>query len=155
MIEKLQKGQFKLVLINIYSDETLAKYLLSSYILKSYLKKFFDSDQLFIEILNFDNKTHKEEIANKILKSNPDYVGYSCYIWNIEQILKIIEYIREQKKNTIHILGGPEISVNRISLFENPKIGDYYVIGEGEIKLYKSLSYLMQKIKDKKNFLKK
>lgn len=137
---------YKIILVNIYSTETIAKYLLSSYVLKAYLKKYFpDSNKMSIEILNFSNKTEIQEIYKEILEKNPDYVGYSCYIWNIEIILKIIKEIRERSKLMIHILGGPEISLGRISSLPNPAIADYYVLGEGEKKFYNLISYLNEK----------
>jgi len=48
----------------------------------------------------------------------------------------------KKDSNAIHILGGPEITIKRINTFIDPRIGDYYVIGEGERKLLNLLNYL-------------
>jgi len=144
-------NQKKLIFVNIYSTETLARYLLSSYVLKSYLRKFLSEEDLDIEILNFSNHTEEEKIFEAIIEKNPDYIGYSCYIWNIEKIIKIVEKIKEKTNLIAHIFGGPEISEKRI-LTMPKKIADYYVLGEGEIKLYELISYLENK--NKKNCLK-
>lgn len=135
----------RLVLINLYSNETMARYLLSSYVLKAYLDKVLGSmDELKIDILNFNTDTDVEKICAKIINSEPCYVGYSCYTWNIEKILKVIKKIKENS-NFVHILGGPEISLDRISSFSSPSIADYYVIGEGEKALANLLLYLKKK----------
>ena len=132
----------KLTLVNLYPKDTMARYLLSSYVLKAYLSKFFTGyNALSIDILNLSNKTDVSEICEQIIKGNPDCVGYSCYIWNIEKILKVISSLKD-KLNATHILGGPEISMNRIQSLPDPSLADYYVIGEGERKLYHLISYL-------------
>ena len=136
---------FKVVLVNLYSTETMARYLLSSYVLKAYLNKFFAGHtDLSIDILNFSNKAEVSEICEQIIKDNPDCVGYSCYIWNIEKILRVIESLKNRLKAT-HILGGPEISLSRIQSLPDPSLADYYVIGEGERKFCHLISYLRRK----------
>ena len=136
---------YKIIFVNLYSTETMARYLLSSYVLKAYLCKFFDNNEVVIDIFNFDDKTETSEIWEQIIKNNPDCVGYSCYIWNIEKIFKVISGLRKESKSIIHILGGPEISFNRISSLPDPSIADYYIIGEGEKRLYGLISYLKAK----------
>ncbi|MFA5878081.1 MAG: cobalamin-dependent protein [Candidatus Staskawiczbacteria bacterium] len=146
-IKETEKMQKKFVFINIYSTETLAKYLLSSYVLKSYLRKFFAEDDLDIEIINFSNNTEETKILETIIARNPNYIGYSCYIWNIEKIIKIVEKIKERTSSIIHIFGGPEISEKRI-LTMPKKIANYYILGEGEKKLYELINYLNKKNKE-------
>jgi len=133
----------KLLFVNIYSSDSMAKYLFSSYTLKAYLSKSFTSSDITIKIVNIAESTPNLEIYEQIVKENPNYIGYSCYIWNIEKIIEIIKGLKERLKSTLHILGGPEISLNRIKSFSNPAIGDYYVIGEGERRLQYLISYLM------------
>lgn len=139
----------RLILINIYSTETKARYLLSSYVLKAYLKKHHAKDDLEIEILNFSDKDEVSEICSGIHKKEPDFVGYSCYVWNIEKILEVVKSLKEKSASMMHIFGGPEISPERI-LSLNPR-ADYYVIGEGERKLCSLLSYLTTKKSAKKS----
>ncbi len=137
----------KLTLVNLYPLETMAKYLLSSYVLKAYLNKFFNGDNdLTTNILNFSNKTKVSKICEGIIERNPDCVGYSCYIWNIEKTLKVIESLKDKSK-AIHILGGPEVSLNRILSLPDAPLADYYVSGEGERKLLHLLYYLEAKSK--------
>lgn len=137
----------KVTFINLYSQETIARYLLSSYALKAYLNKFFTGENnVYINILNFSTKTPIPKICEEIIKDNPGCVGYSCYIWNIEKIFKVIENIKYKNKlKAIHVLGGPEISLSRINSLLDPTLGDYYAIGEGERKLFNLIYYLKAK----------
>lgn len=134
----------KLTLINIYPKDTMAKYLISSYVLKAYLDKFNKDKNISINILNFNEVTDISDIVNKIIDKNPDYTGYSCYVWNIEKILAVIRILK-MKTKVVHILGGPEISLNRILTFSQPIIGDYYILGEGEEVLLNLLNYFKLK----------
>jgi len=135
----------KLILINLYPVETIAGYLLSSYVLKAYLDKFFENDKnISIEVLNFNADVEPLKISEEIIKHHPNWIGYSCYIWNIEKILDIIKNLKDIS-NYIHILGGPEISLNMIQKRKDLALADYYVIGEGERSLANLLSHLKNK----------
>lgn len=134
----------KLLLVNIYSTDTIARYLYSSYVLKAYLDKtFLGAGELTVSVVNIGNKTPIVDICNKIEKINPDVIGYSCYIWNIEKIVDIVTMLKKKLKAK-QILGGPEISVGRASFFSELSVGDYYVVGEGERKLAELIGYLVQ-----------
>jgi radical SAM superfamily enzyme YgiQ (UPF0313 family) len=137
----------KFTFVNLYPTETMAQYLLSSYLLKAYLHKFWDGENKpTIDVLNFSTDAGTSEICEEIIKSKPDYLGYSAYVWNIEKILDLVEILRG-RLNSIHILGGPEISLGRISSLSDPALGDYYVIGEGERRLLHLLRFLEGKNK--------
>ncbi len=132
----------KLILINLYSTESIARYLLSSYTLKAYLDKFFGNNKdIFTEVLNFNVKTEPFEICEEIIKYNPDWIGYSCYIWNVEKIIDIIKILKN-RTNYVHILGGPEISLNMIKRRPELATADYCIIGGGEKILANLLIYL-------------
>jgi len=133
----------KIIFLNIYSSDTIARYFLSSYILKAYLDKHYKGgDKLEIEIFNFSSKVNTDKICKKLTESQPDIIGYSCYIWNIEKIFEIIRDFKNRTKDVIHILGGPEISPNKILSLPDPCIADYYVMGEGERKILRLIVYL-------------
>ena len=137
----------KLTLVNLYPTDTMARYLLSSYMLKAYLNKFFDGkNKLSVDILNFSVKTEMLEICEEIIKGKPDCVGYSCYVWNIEKILNVVNTLKN-RSNSIHIFGGPEISLDRILSLLDPFLADYYVIGGGERKLLHLICFLEAKSK--------
>lgn len=137
----------KLLFINLCPTGSMAKYLLSSYVLKAYLKEKLDDDSdLLIDIFNFSVEIDAQKICEEISKYKPDYIGYSCYIWNIEKILEIIQMLKG-RLNYVHVLGGPEISLSRILSLQDPSIVDYYVIYEGEKKLLYLVDFLIAKSK--------
>ncbi|MBP2072231.1 B12-binding domain-containing radical SAM protein [Thermoanaerobacterium butyriciformans] len=85
-----------------------------------------------IEILEMTINDDTDYVLYEILKKMPDVVGFSCYIWNIEKVLKLCEYIKKVKKEIIVVLGGPEVSYDAENLLKSGYI-DFVVLGEGEI----------------------
>jgi len=80
-----------------------------------------------------------ESIANcggdaAILKwleeSEPDLIGFSCYVWNIDRSLYLGREIRKRLGSSI-VLGGPEITADNEFLRNHPEF-DFGVVGEGE-----------------------
>lgn len=69
------------------------------------------------------------QIAQELLKRNPDIVGFSIFVWNrivLEKVARIL-----QKNNVKCLAGGPEVTAN-------PKSFDFFdaaVSGEGELKV--------------------
>lgn len=131
----------KLLLVGVYPNITIARYLLSIYVLKAHLEKNFEKEFLEVDVLNISNITNPQDICNMIVEKNPDYIGYSCYTWNIEIVIEIIEGLMKTDSYT-NILGGPEISINNALLLCERGIGNYFIIGEGEKKITGLMQYL-------------
>ncbi|MFC1584234.1 B12-binding domain-containing radical SAM protein [Fibrobacterota bacterium] len=132
----------KLTFVNLYSSETVARYLLSSYILKAYLlKRFADTPDLTVTILNFRNTADAAKVCEKIKKDQPDFVGYSCYTWNVEKVFDIIKGLKDTP-GMGHVLGGPEINMSRIESLKDSCSRKYFIIGPGEKILADFVSYL-------------
>jgi len=122
----------KLTFVNLYSPETVAKYLLSAYVLKAYLTKVFrNPEDLSIRILNFSCTADIEQIIEAVLAEESDCVGYSCYTWNIEKISDIIRLLKKRIQCT-HVLGGPEITLSWLRTQPDQALANYYVLGAGE-----------------------
>ncbi len=71
------------------------------------------------------------DIAEKLLKHRPKIIGFGVYIWNVEQITKTVELIKQVSPETIIVLGGPEVS----HLPDKPvvvDVADYVVMGAAE-----------------------
>jgi anaerobic magnesium-protoporphyrin IX monomethyl ester cyclase len=74
----------------------------------------------------------REHILKLIMFEQADLIAFSCYIWNIEKILKIAEDIKKISPDKFIVLGGPEVSFGIFELMhDNPAI-DFVVKGEGE-----------------------
>lgn len=79
--------------------------------------------------INMDLTTVALDIAN--LK--PDVIGFSCYIWNISFIKKLIEIIKSKLPDVIIILGGPEVSYNAVAVLTEDTEVEFVLSGEGEV----------------------
>ena len=87
--------------------------------------------------------TIKDELT-KIIEYLKDYeiIAFSCYIWNIGLIKKILPFL---VKNHTIILGGPEVSYNANYYLEND-LAHYVIKNEGEEAFDLLLKYLDGKI---------
>ena len=71
-------------------------------------------------------------LAEKLLLQNPQIIGFSVYIWNITEITRLIQLIKQINSNIYIVLGGPEVS----HIPDQPRvvdIVDYVIKGAGEI----------------------
>ncbi|MBW1711996.1 MAG: cobalamin-dependent protein [Deltaproteobacteria bacterium] len=134
----------RLLLVNIYPRQTMAPYLLSSYVLKAYLEENPPAPEgLSVEVLDLPAQTPAPDLAGQILARSPDWVGYSCYVWNMGLITEAVRRLA-QDKGPVQILGGPEISSKTIASLAGQGIGDYYVVGQGEERLAKLARHLLE-----------
>lgn len=85
-------------------------------------------------ILEFIKSDKIEDMAEAILKENPDIIGLSVYIWNAVQIAELVKLIKSVAPEKIIILGGPEVSHFPFRL--NYDSADYIIQGEGDILFY-------------------
>lgn len=89
-------------------------------------------------------------LALEIASKKPDVVAFSCYIWNIENTLKICGILKEINKDITIVLGGPEVSYNPKEILQLHDYIDYIIFGEGEETFRELLEYLSSKGKDLK-----
>ncbi|WP_051350618.1 B12-binding domain-containing radical SAM protein [Caloramator sp. ALD01] len=106
-----------------------AKYVHSNLAIR-YLKR---------EIEDYDVELYESTINEDILNisfdiviKNPDVVAFSCYIWNIENTLKVANIIKNINENIKIVLGGPEVSFDSIELINKYNFIDFIIKGEGE-----------------------
>lgn len=114
--------------------------------LKANLKEFENA----ADILEYSSDTSITEIAEDIIKHQPDFVGFGCYIWNIEQIIRLCEIIKNILPNTIISLGGPEVSYEYDEFLP---YCDYIITGEGELAFYNLIKNLNDNIPPKEKVL--
>ncbi len=71
-------------------------------------------------------------MLSELHQYRPQVAGFSCYIWNIELVLKLCADLKKTDPKCIVVLGGPEVSYSaEKTLAGNPCV-DYIVSGEGE-----------------------
>lgn len=71
------------------------------------------------------------DIVESLLQHQSRIIGFGVYIWNVSEISKTVELLREVSPETIIVLGGPEVShfpdVPRVC-----ELADYTVKGAAE-----------------------
>ncbi len=71
----------------------------------------------------------------RILEINPQIICFSCYIWNISDMLHLAEDVKKTLPDAILVFGGPEVSFDTEELMQNHPFIDYVCSGEGEVAL--------------------
>lgn len=94
--------------------------------------KAFSGHKFDMDIAEYTIKDPAMNIVSDIFSRNPDVVGFSCYIWNIEETITVINMLRKIKPELKIILGGPEVSYDTEQWMERLTDVDFIVMGEGE-----------------------
>lgn len=95
--------------------------------LKEYVKDIVD-----VKLVEFTINQNLDEIAGQLFKMKADLLGFSTYIWNVNEILEISQRLKIVNPNLKILLGGPEVSYDTYNLLlNNPQI-DYVISLEGE-----------------------
>lgn len=84
-----------------------------------------------VEVTEGTINEKEEDIYERLLSQKPDFVAFSCYIWNITRVLALAEKLKEQ--GIIIALGGPEVSYRQKDILERYSFVDYVLSGEGEV----------------------
>lgn len=95
-----------------------------------YLKEFCGEFDVHIKEYTINNNL--DTAVSDIFLQKPDLVAFSCYIWNIEYILKIASTLKKADISLKILLGGPEVSYDPKKFMENSDAIDYIIFGEGE-----------------------
>ncbi len=120
-----------------------SKYIHSSLALR-YLKGYCQ-DQFHIELAEYTINQHSDQIVAEIYRQGADLVGFSCYIWNIEKILEIVDLLKKVQPEVKILLGGPEVSFDAVDILKHQNSIDYIISGEGELVFKDLLTALDQK----------
>jgi len=73
-----------------------------------------------------------DRIAGELYEAKADVIGFSCYIWNLKEIVALIRQLHPVCPKVKFVIGGPEVSFeSEVFLLEHPEV-DALVIGEGE-----------------------
>lgn len=123
-----------------------AKYIhtcLAIRLLKAYSQHEFD-----IELAEYTIKDPVMNIVSDLFQRKPDVIGFSCYIWNIEETLKVIEIVKKVMPEVTIVLGGPEVSYDTQYWMERMPAVDFIVMGDGE----ETFHHLLQVIQGDRKF---
>lgn len=106
-----------------------AKYIHTNLAIRSiskYCKEFSP------EICEYTINDNIDGVIASLHTKKADVIAFSCYIWNIEEILYITQCLKKVRPELKIILGGYEVSYDSKAMLEqNPHV-DYIIRGEGE-----------------------
>lgn len=115
-----------------------AKYIHTSLALR-YLKAYCERD-FDVEIAEYTIKDPVMNVVTDLYRRKPTVLGLSCYIWNIEETVRIISMMKKIMPQLIIVLGGPEVSFDTEYWMRRLPEVDFIVMGEGEETLHHLLS---------------
>ena len=114
-----------------------AKYIHSNLAIRSlsaYAAKLFP-----VEICEYTINQNLDDILADLYRRQPDLIGFSCYIFNVEPTLKLISSLKKLLPRCRILLGGPETSYRAKELLEYYPEIDFIISGEGEIPFFSLL----------------
>lgn len=76
-------------------------------------------------------KDHTNAVLARLCAEQATVYGFSCYIWNIEQMLSLAADLKALRPNCRIVLGGPEVSFDTERFTVLPFV-DTVLTGEGE-----------------------
>ncbi|MGE5544098.1 MAG: DUF4080 domain-containing protein, partial [Bacillota bacterium] len=83
-------------------------------------------------VMEFTINESLDHILRSLVRAHPEMVAFSCYIWNIEDTVKLAQNMKKVLPSVVIVVGGPEVSYDSVRfLNDNPSI-DMVVRGEGE-----------------------
>ena len=115
-----------------------AKYIHSNlgvYSLKAYAdrgRSFEERQRCPVEIGEYTINHQMDRILRDIYKRKPDFVGFSCYIWNIQYVRQLVRNLAKVLPETVIWLGGPEVSYDGEKILEEEPAAAGVMLGEGE-----------------------
>ncbi|TVY09746.1 B12-binding domain-containing radical SAM protein [Paenibacillus cremeus] len=116
---------------NIVLSTLNAKFIHTSLALR-YLKSYSQQDFPGIQIAEYTIKDPAMNIVSDLYQRKPELVGFSCYIWNIEETIVVIGMLKKIMPELIIVLGGPEVSYDTEYWMNRLPEVDFIVTGEGE-----------------------
>ena len=126
--------------MNVLLAALNAKYIHSSLAVRSL--QAYCSKTASITVRDFSINDELNNIIADIFRIKPAVIGFSCYVWNIEQIIKIAGTLKEILPETKIIFGGPEVSFSAFDYLSKYSFLDVVIIGEGEETLFEYLNAL-------------
>jgi radical SAM superfamily enzyme YgiQ (UPF0313 family) len=116
--------------MNVVLATLNAKYIHTSLALR--VLKAYCQDEFDIGLAEYTIKDPPMAIVSDLYSRKPDVIGFSCYIWNIEETITVIDMLRKVLPDVAIVLGGPEVSYDTDYWMRRLPAVDFIVMGEGE-----------------------
>ncbi len=72
------------------------------------------------------------DVVEKLLASAPTIIGFGVYIWNVDELTRIVALLKRVAPQVRVVLGGPEVS-HETETQPIVKLADYVVTGWGDV----------------------
>ena len=126
----LARYRRQLILAKVVLSTLNAKFIHSSLALR-YLRAAISKNH-HVKVLEYTIHDPIDMMVADIFEEEPDVIGLSCYIWNIEQLEKLIPLLRKVLPDVFILLGGPEVAYDAKFYMDKLPAVDAVAIGEGE-----------------------
>ncbi|MER2115695.1 MAG: DUF4080 domain-containing protein, partial [Solibacillus isronensis] len=93
------------------------------------------------ELAEYTIKDPAFNIVSDLFQKKPDVVGFSCYIWNINETIAVIRMLKTVLPNVKIVLGGPEVSYDVHEWIRKHEEIDFIIMGEGEVSFKEMLRH--------------
>ncbi|EQA44518.1 radical SAM domain protein [Leptospira broomii serovar Hurstbridge str. 5399] len=103
---------------------------------------------LSVEVLDplITDQEGDSRLADRIAKDEPEFVGFSLYLWNSERSLHLAREVKARSPNTKILIGGPEVNSDNPFILSEAGY-DIAVSGEAE----HTFSYLLEALLKKED----
>jgi hypothetical protein len=85
-----------------------------------------------VQTAEYNINESPDEVIERIVRSAPDAVGFSCYIWNIRFVLTVASAVKKLLPGCTILLGGPEVSFDAPAMMRTHSFIDIIIRGPGE-----------------------
>lgn len=85
-----------------------------------------------VEQLEYTINHRMPVVLEALHHSQADVYLFSCYIWNLEMVLRLVEDLRQLRPDAHIGLGGPQAGHQGRTLLASQPAVDFILVGEGE-----------------------
>lgn len=83
------------------------------------------------EVVEFTISEAPAEILAAILERGPRIVGLGVYIWNVDQVTRVVADLKRLRPEIVVVIGGPEVSYD-VDNLRIAELADYVIQGEAD-----------------------
>lgn len=94
-----------------------------------------------VELAEFTINHYADDILQEIYRRRPDVVAFSCYIWNLQMIERVLEDLPRVLPEVQIWAGGPEVSYDAPEFLKKHDCMTGVMMGEGEETFLELMEY--------------
>lgn len=117
-----------------YVHSNLAVYNLEAYAEAQLNKDGAEQPEILVKEYTINHNL--DHIMQSLYREKAEVIAFSCYIWNVREVLSIAKELSKTAPNTRIWLGGPEVSYDSVQRMEANPFVEGIMQGEGERTFY-------------------